>query len=42
MADQKELISEEKLKEKILKKEDKKSFSSEKFRKIEEQVKLSL
>ena len=42
MADQKVFLSEEKLKEKILKKEDKKSFSSEKFRKIEEQVKLSL
>lgn len=35
-------INEEKLKEKILKKEDKKSFSSEKFQKIEEQVKYSL
>ena len=35
-------INEEKLKEKILKKEDKKSFSSEKFQKIESQVKQSL
>ena len=42
MADQKVIVNEEKLKEKILKKEDKKSFSSEKFKKIEEQVKLSL
>lgn len=42
MAEQKVIVNEEKLKEKILKKEDKKSFSSEKFVKIEEQVKLSL
>lgn len=35
-------ITEEKLKEKILKKESKKSFSSEKFQKIEDQVKASL
>jgi len=42
MADQKVIIDEEKLKEKILKKESKKSFSSEKFKKIEAQVKGSL
>ena len=35
-------ITEDKLKEKILKKEDKKSFSSDKFQKIEDQVKISL
>jgi hypothetical protein len=34
--------SEERLKNKILEKEDKKSFSSEKFKKIEEQVHKSL
>jgi hypothetical protein len=42
MTTQNSQISEEKLKEKILNKEAKKSFSSEKFHKIEEQVKSSL
>lgn len=42
MASQNPIILEEKLKENILKKESKKSFSSEKFKKIEDQVKLSL
>ncbi|MCP4524177.1 MAG: Flp pilus assembly complex ATPase component, partial [Candidatus Gracilibacteria bacterium] len=42
MADQNNEVIEEKLKEKILQKENKKSFSSEKCQKIEEQVKLSL
>ena len=42
MTTQNEQINEEKLKEKILNKEQKKSFSSDKFKKIEEQVKKSL